>query len=79
MLLERDIKTIVKYAGRRIMCITPNEAQRLGAKEYHSPSGNSVGVQPTTGLRESLYPLHPQSLRFIGGYSHSNPSGFSVL
>jgi len=79
MLLERDIKTIAKYTERRIMCITPNEAKRLGVKEYHSPSGNSVGVQPATGLRESLYPLYPQSLRFIGGYAHSTLRVFPVL
>ena len=30
MLLVIDIKTIVKYAERRIMWITPNEAKRLG-------------------------------------------------
>jgi len=76
MLLERDMKTIAKYAERRKICITPNEAKRLGGERIHSPSGNSVGVQPAAGLRESilftsLYPLHPQSLRFIGGYAHS--------
>jgi len=32
MLLATDIKTTVKYAERRIMWITPNEAKRLGVR-----------------------------------------------
>ena len=80
MLLNCNIKTIVKYAERRIMCITPNEAKRLGVKEYHSSSGNSVGVQPTSGLRErGCIRTYPQSLRFIGGYAHSTLRVLSSL
>jgi len=32
-LLETDIKPVANYAERRIICITPNEAKRLGAKQ----------------------------------------------
>jgi len=40
MLLATDIKTIVKYAERRIMWITPNEAKRLGVKKIQTLSLN---------------------------------------
>jgi len=36
------------------MFVTPNEAKRLGVEECHSYQGNSVGVQPTSGLRERV-------------------------
>jgi len=72
MVLEPDIKTIPKYAENRIMWITPNEAKRLVVTECRNSSGNFVGVQPASGFSErvSILFAHPQSLRFIGGYSY---------
>jgi len=80
MLLDCNIKTIAKYAVRRIMCVTPNEAKRLGVKGCRSSSGNSVGVQPTSGLWErGLYPHLSPIAALHWGLCKFNPSGFIVL
>jgi len=79
MLLETDIKTIMRYAERRIICITPNEAKRLGVKECPSPSGNSIGVQPSSGLRERFCILFTPNRFASLGVMQIKPFGFTVL
>jgi len=79
MLLEADIKIIAKYAERRIMWITPNEAKRLGVKECYSPAGNSVGVQPTSGLWRDFVSAFPPIASLHWGLFIFNPSGFTVI
>jgi len=78
MLLEGNIKIIAKYAERRIMWITPNEAKRLGAKECYSSSGNSVGVQPTSGLRRNFVSVLPPIASLHWGLFIFNPSDFLI-
>ena len=74
-----NFKTVANYAGRRIMWITPNEAKRLGVKECPSPSGNSVGVQPTSGLRERFCILFTPNRFASLGVMQIKPFRFTVL
>ena len=76
MLLESDIKAIANYAEKRIMWITPNEAKRLGVKGRRSSSGNSAGVQPASGLRESVCIFFSPNRFASLGVTQIQPFGF---
>ena len=49
MLLETNIKTIVNYAERRIIWVTPNEAKRLGGdvniRQTHHQNENAENAR----------------------------------
>jgi len=50
---------------------------------YPSPSlsisGNSVGIQPTSGLRESVCIFFPPNRFASLGVTHIQPFGFTIL
>ena len=76
MLLETDIKTIANYVERHIMWVTPNEAKRLGVQECYSHQGNSIGVQPTSGLRERVCIFFAPNRFASLGVTQIQPFGF---
>jgi len=76
MFLESDIKAIANYAERHKMWVTPNEAKRLGVKGRHSSSGNSVGVQPASGLKERVCIFFAPNRFASLGVTQIQPFGF---
>jgi hypothetical protein len=67
---------LLKIRRRRKIFITPCKPKaQLGAKGQTFSLRNSVGVQPTSGLRGVRYICLPRvSLRFTRGYVHSRPA-----
>jgi len=57
MLLENAFKTVVEYAGRRTMWITPCKRSAARGGKIPPVPRNYVVVQPTTGLKTWRFSL----------------------